>query len=316
MNDSPQPAPATPSLARWLGAIPFVLCHLAVLGALFVVVPTAAWWVCLVLYLVRMFGVTAGYHRYFSHRAFRTSRVFQFLLAFLAQSSAQKGVLWWAAHHRRHHKHSDQPEDIHSPVQRGFWYSHLGWLFDEDTQETDMGRIADFARYPELRWLNRYHLVPPTLLAVAIYLWLGLGGLLIGFFLSTVLVWHGTFFINSLAHVVGKRRFHTRDESRNNFWLALITLGEGWHNNHHRYQASARNGFYAGELDITYLTLLALSSIGVVWDLRPVPEKVLAEGRKSDAARRATPSGELRPPAAPPSSHPDTGPNGPPALPQ
>ena len=110
----------------WAGAIPFILCHVAALSVFFVPQTAAAWITCLVLYVVRMFGVTAGYHRYFSHRAFRTSRVFQFVLAFLAQSSAQRGALWWAAHHRNHHKHSDQTGDVHSPVQDGFWHSHVG----------------------------------------------------------------------------------------------------------------------------------------------------------------------------------------------
>jgi stearoyl-CoA desaturase (delta-9 desaturase) len=274
----------------WAGAIPFILCHLAVFAAFWTGVTWQAVVVCVVLYVVRMFAVTGGYHRYFSHRTYKTSRVFQFILAFLAQSSAQKGALWWAAHHRRHHKHSDQPGDVHSPVLGGFMHSHVGWLFYEGAGETDMDKIKDFAKYPELRFLNRFHLLPPILLGAAC-LWLfGTSGLVIGFFLSTVLLWHGTFFINSLAHVVGKRRFQTTDDSRNNGWLALITLGEGWHNNHHRYQASARNGFYWWEIDVTYYVLKALSWIGVVWDLRPVPEKILEEGREADAARAA---GEL-----------------------
>jgi len=274
----------------WAGAIPFILCHLAVFAAFWTGVTWQAVVVCVVLYVVRMFAVTGGYHRYFSHRTFKTSRVFQFILAFLAQSSAQKGALWWAAHHRRHHKHSDQPGDVHSPVLGSFMDSHVGWFFYEGAGETDLDKIKDFAKYPELRFLNRFHLLPPILLGAAC-LWLfGTPGLVIGFFLSTVLLWHGTFFINSLAHVVGKRRFETTDDSRNNGWLALITLGEGWHNNHHRYQASARNGFYWWEVDVTYYVLKALSFFGVVWDLRPVPEKILEEGRKADAARAA---GEL-----------------------
>lgn len=260
-------------------SIPFWLCHVAALCALFVTQSAAAWIVCGVLFVVRMFGVTAGYHRYFSHRAFKTGRVMQFLLACLAQSSLQKGALWWAAHHRRHHKHSDGPGDVHSPVQDGFWHSHVGWIVSAESNETDYARIRDFAKYPELRFLNRFHFLPGVVLALICGLTLGLPGLVIGFFVSTVLLWHSTFLINSLAHVVGKRRYATRDDSRNNVWLALLTLGEGWHNNHHRYPAAARNGFFWWEIDMTYYGLLLLKRLGLVWDLRAVPKKILEEGR-------------------------------------
>ena len=269
----------------WMGAIPFILCHLAVFGAFWTGVTAEALVVCAVLYVVRMWAITAGYHRYFSHRAFKTSRVFQFILAFIAMTTSQRGVLWWAAHHRRHHKHSDQPGDLHSPVTHGFWRSHVLWMFLEGASDTDTDRIKDFAKYPELRWLDRWFVVPPILLGLSCWLLFGMTGLVVGFFWSTVLTWHGTFLINSLAHVFGKRRFETSDDSRNNPLLALITLGEGWHNNHHRYQASARNGFYWWELDITYASLKVLSWLGIVWDLRPVPQKILEEGRRADAAR-------------------------------
>ena len=271
---------------EWTGALPFILCHVAVVGALFTGVTWQAALCCLVLLVVRLWGVTAGYHRYFSHRTYKTSRVFQFFLAFLAQTSAQKGALWWAAHHRVHHKLSDQPGDAHSPVQDGFWYAHVGWLF-HGTSETRWDKVRDFAKYPELVWLNKYYLVPPTILAISVYLLFGWSGLWVGFFLSTVLLWHNTFLINSVTHLVGKRRFQTTDDSRNNFVTALLTLGEGWHNNHHHYQSSARNGFYWWEVDVTYYALKALSWVGVVWDLRPVPQRVLDEGRRLDAEARA-----------------------------
>jgi stearoyl-CoA desaturase (delta-9 desaturase) len=249
---------------------------------------------CFVLLFVRVWGVTAGYHRYFSHRTYKTSRAFQFLLAVLAQSSSQKGVLWWAAHHRVHHKLSDQPGDVHSPVQNGFIYSHVGWIFD-DTEETRWDKIRDFAKYPELRWLNKYWAVPPAALAIACFLLAGWPGLFIGFFLSTVLLWHNTFLINSLTHIWGKKRFETSDESRNNMLTALLTLGEGWHNNHHHYQSSCRNGFYWWEVDVTYYVLKMLSWVGLVWDIREVPAHVLAEGRRRDrgeiASTTAVPAG-------------------------
>ena len=272
------------------GALPFVLIHLAALGALWSGVTPAAVICCIVLFFVRMFAVTGGYHRYFSHRTYKTSRVFQFVLAFVAQTTAQKGALWWAAHHRQHHRFSDQVGDLHSPVIDGFWYSHLGWLFN-GTSATDYSKIPDFAAYPELRFLNRYFLLPPIALGVATFLLLGWSGLFVGFFLSTVLTWHATFTINSLSHVFGKRRFATTDDSRNNWMLALLTLGEGWHNNHHRFPASTRQGFYWWEVDITFYILKVLSWLGLVWDLRPVPTRILEEGRVLD-------SGALPEPAA------------------
>jgi len=267
-------------------ATAFFLSHLAPLGAIWVGVSWQVVLTCVVLYVVRMWAITAGYHRYFAHRTYKPSRFFAFVLAFIAQSSAQKGALWWAAHHRVHHKLSDQPGDVHSPVQNSFWYAHVGWLF-ADTEETRWDKIPDLAKYPELVWLNRYFLVPPIVLAVAVTALFGWSGLFIGFFLSTVLTWHGTFLVNSLTHVWGRKRFDSGDQSRNNGLTALITLGEGWHNNHHHYQSSARNGFYWWEIDITYYVLKLLSLFGVVWDLRPVPARVLAEGRRLDAERRA-----------------------------
>jgi stearoyl-CoA desaturase (delta-9 desaturase) len=267
---------------RWQRSTIFVLSHLAVLGAFWSGVTWQAVVLCFVLLFVRVWGVTAGYHRYFAHRTYKTNRAFQFFLAFLAQTSSQKGALWWAAHHRVHHKLSDQPGDVHSPVQNSFFYAHVGWIFD-GTEETRWDKIRDFAKYPELRWLNKYWAVPPAALAIACFLIAGWPGLFIGFFGSTVLLWHNTFLINSLTHVWGKKRFDTTDESRNNMVTALLTLGEGWHNNHHHYQSSCRNGFYWWEIDVTYYVLKMLSWVGLVWDIRDVPEHVLEEGRRRDA---------------------------------
>jgi stearoyl-CoA desaturase (delta-9 desaturase) len=279
---------------RWLKAAPFVLSHFAVLGAIWSGVTWQAVVLCVVLLFVRVWGITAGYHRYFSHRTFKTSRAFQFFLAVLAQSSSQKGALWWAAHHRVHHKLSDQPGDVHSPVQNSFFYAHVGWLF-ADTEETRWDKIRDFAKYPELRWLNEHWAVPPTVLAVVCFLIAGWPGLFIGFFLSTVLLWHNTFLINSLTHVWGKKRFDTPDESRNNLLTALLTLGEGWHNNHHHYQSSCRNGFYWWEIDVTYYVIKALGWLGVVWDIREVPDRVLEEGRRRDRGEIADVTKPQRP---------------------
>lgn len=259
--------------------VAFIAVHLAPIAAFWTGVTTTSVLLAVTLYIVRMFGVTAGYHRYFSHRSFKTSRFGQFLFAFLAMSSAQKSVLWWAALHRHHHAHSDQEEDVHSPVHRGFFYSHVGWIFDKKHDVTRVDDVPDLAKYPELRFLDRHQLVPATMLAVGCFLIDGWPGLFIGFFLSTVFLYHGTFFINSLAHVHGKQRYVTGDDSRNNWWLAVITLGEGWHNNHHAYQRSTRQGFRWWEFDPTFYALTALSWLGLVWDLGKPPRDLVRNER-------------------------------------
>lgn len=274
----------------WVGFIPFVSVHLLCFAALWTGARPIDWIVCAALYFVRVLGVMAGYHRYFSHRTFKTSRWFQFVLAVVAESTMQKGVLWWAAHHRGHHKYADAPPDVHSPVQHGFLHSHALWLAQRGSEVRAHHRVRDLAKFPELVWLDRNWLVPPLALALVVWLALGWSGLFVGFFLSTVLVWHATFVVNSLAHVVGKRRFATADTSRNNWLIALLTLGEGWHNNHHHYMGAARQGFYWWEVDVTFYVLKCLEWCGIVWDLRPVPAAVLAEGRAADAAARTGPA--------------------------
>jgi len=275
---------------QWVRSIPFFLVHLvALVGAIWAGFSWKLALLAVAFYYIRMFGVTAGYHRYFSHRTFRTSRVFQLVLAFLAQTSAQKGVVWWASHHRLHHKKSDQPGDVHSPVLDGFIWSHVGWIISKEHEETDLARVPDLAKYPELMWLDKHFLVPPTALALAIYLTMGGPALMWGFFVSTVLLWHGTFTINSLSHVFGKRRFATTDDSRNNVFLAILTMGEGWHNNHHHYQGSVRQGFYWWEIDLSYYVLWALSKVGIVWDLNAPPARVLLEKRIDHKAHAPVP---------------------------
>jgi stearoyl-CoA desaturase (Delta-9 desaturase) len=230
-------------------------------------------------YFVRMVLVTAAYHRYFSHRAFKTSRVFQFVLALGAQSSAQKGVLWWAGHHRHHHKFSDEAQDIHSVRHSGFWHAHLGWILGPDWDGTNHAMIGDLSKFPELRILNHsaVMLLPAVALAFAC-LWLGgVHGFVWGFLVSTVMLWHGSFSINSLSHLFGKRRYETTDDSRNNWALALLTTGEGWHNNHHHYQSSANQGFRWWEIDVTFYFLRALELLGVIWDVRRPPASVIAD---------------------------------------
>src|SRR5512140_3171167 len=296
------PRPADEKIG-WVSSIPFFAVHAAALLAFWVGVTWRDVLLAAGLYYVRMWALSTGYHRYFAHRSFQTSRAFQFVLALIGTTSAQKGPLWWAAHHRHHHRYSDQPEDIHSPVQRGFWWSHVGWVLSPKYNETRFELIRDFARYPELVWLNRLHLVPPVALAVGLFAWGGLHALVWGFFVSTVLLWHGTFTINSLSHVFGRRRYKTNDTSRNNWLLALITCGEGWHNNHHYHQNTANQGWFWWEVDASYYVLRALSWVGLVRHLRTPPASVkYAFRRYTEADRRA-----LRQPTAirwrrPPSS--------------
>ncbi len=256
----------------WAECVPFIAIHLAPFAAFFTGVTPRALLLCLILHCVKMFFITAGYHRYFSHRAFKTSRFMQFIFAFGGGMAAQKGALWWAAHHRQHHAHSDQEDDVHSP-KKGFWWSHIAWIVCSKYHETDFDAIKDFARYPELRFLNKHHWVPPTCLAFFCLAVAGWSGLVIGFFLSTVLTYHATFCINSVTHIFGRRRYATTDTSRNSLLFALICFGEGWHNNHHHYQASARMGFFWWEIDLSFYLLKLLEAFGVVWDLRGVPQR-------------------------------------------
>lgn len=250
----------------------FALIHLGALGS-FGVAPTRWWLLCAaVSWAARTFGVTGGYHRYFSHRSYKLGRTAQFLLAVLAQSSGQKGVLWWAALHRVHHRNSDREGDIHSPARRGFWWSHVGWVLSNEHDEYDPRDIADFARFAELGWLDRYHWVPTLGLAAAMTMAGGAMGLVWGYLVPTVVLYHCTFAINSFAHIVGTRRFATADDSRNNWLLALITFGEGWHNNHHFSMASARQGYRWWEIDITYGILKLLAWVGIARGLRPFRE--------------------------------------------
>jgi stearoyl-CoA desaturase (delta-9 desaturase) len=282
--------------------IAFTIVHLIPLLAIWTGATLFDWAMCFALYFIRMFWVTGGYHRYFAHKTYKTSRVFQFIIAFMAQTSAQKGALWWAAHHRHHHRHSDTPKDPHSMKLYGFWYSHVGWIIGPDYKETDFKTIGDFAKYPELVWLNKHYLVPPTTLALVamalggyfnggdvmlMFTHFGFSSLFIGFFLSTVFTYHGTFTINSIMHKFGNQRYESGDESKNSLWLALLTLGEGWHNNHHYYESAARQGFFWWEIDITFYILKVFSWFGLIWDLRGVPNHIKYSKNKAHAKELA-----------------------------
>lgn len=295
-----------PDKVDWVRCIPFIILHAGCFGVIWVGASAFAVWAAVALYVVRMFAVTGIYHRYFSHKTYSTSRIGQFLLALWGATTVQRGALWWAYHHRHHHQHSDDPEDAHSPHVHGFLWSHIGWITSRRNFPTDYSKVKDLAKFPELVWLNRFDTVVPFLFALGMF---GLGMLLEryapglgtngwqmlvwGFFISTTALFHGTSCINSMAHLMGRRRFNTSDDSRNSFILAIICLGEGWHNNHHRYQSSTRNGFYWWEIDLTYYGLKMLSWTGLIWGLKPVPKSVLEEAEREEhlasiaAAQRA-----------------------------
>lgn len=271
----------------WLRALPFVLLHVACFGVIWVGWSPFAVQFAVLLYVVRMFAITGFYHRYFSHKAFKTSRPVQFLFAVLGASAVQRGPLWWASMHRHHHIHSDRLEDAHSPVQHGLFWSHLGWFLSDTHFATRSERVQDLSRFPELRFLDRFDILAPVLLAAGIY---GLGECLAayrsalatdglqllvwGFAISTVALYHATFSVNSLAHHWGTRRYPTSDHSRNNVLITLLTLGEGWHNNHHHYPGSARQGFFGWEIDMTYYGLKLLEYFGLIRELRLVPDPI------------------------------------------
>ncbi|THK40321.1 acyl-CoA desaturase [Methylophaga sp. SB9B] len=282
-NFSAQSADTADAGIDWLRVIPFIVLHLACLSVFMVGVSSAAVVTAVVLYIVRMFAITAFYHRYFAHKAFKTSRPVQFVFALIGASATQRGPLWWAAHHRQHHRHADQAADPHSPKQ-GFLWSHMGWFLSGKHYQADYRLVPDWQRFAELRWLDRFDLTVPVLLAVALFIFgmllerfapgLGTNGwqmLVWGYFISTVVLLHATLLINSMAHRVGKKRYQTGDESRNNFVLALLTLGEGWHNNHHHYPVSARQGFYWWEVDFSYYFLKLMQKAGLIWDVKTVP---------------------------------------------
>ena len=292
-SDQGRPDEGHPDAVDWMRIVPFVGMHLACLAVFWVGWSPFAVGLAVALYALRMFAITGFYHRYFSHRAFKTSRAAQFVFGVLGASAVQRGPLWWAAHHRHHHAHSDKPEDVHSPVQRGFLWSHMGWFLSRRHFVPDLKRVRDLMQFRELRALDRFDILVPFALAVGVFLlgWalehfapsLGTNGwqlLVWGFFVSTVACYHATYTINSLSHVFGRRRYATLDESRNNWLLALLTFGEGWHNNHHHYPNSARQGFYWWEVDLTYYGLRVLAALGIIWDLKPVPAAVRDGGAR------------------------------------
>lgn len=297
-----------PDKVDWARCIPFVVLHAGCFGAIWTGWSPFAVGLAVALYVVRMFFITGGLHRYFSHRTYKTSRAFQFVLAAGSATAVQRGALWWAATHRHHHRHSDEEVDAHSPVAHGFWWSHIGWITSKRNFPTNYDGVRDLAKFPELVFLNRFDTLVPILFAASLLV-LGMvleraapglgvtGGQLLvwGFFISTTALFHGTACINSFAHIFGTRRFETSDASRNNALLAVITLGEGWHNNHHRYQSGVRQGLYWWEFDPTWWGLWMLARLGLVWDLRPVPRAVYDEARARSGDKIGAHGDEISP---------------------
>jgi stearoyl-CoA desaturase (delta-9 desaturase) len=268
----------------WTRIIPFLLMHVACFAVIWVGVSWVAVMVAVIAYVVRMFAITGLYHRYFSHKTFKTSRVGQFIFGLLGASAVQRGPIWWAAHHRHHHANSDQPGDIHSPKQVGFWRAHMGWFLSHKGFAPDLKYVRDLMQFRELRWLDRFDIAIPFILGLGMFLLgvllentaphLGTNGwqmLVWGFVISTIVCYHATYTINSLSHVFGRQRYRTGDTSRNNWMLAILTLGEGWHNNHHHYPNSVKQGFYWWEIDVSYYILKVMSWLGIIWDLKPIP---------------------------------------------
>ncbi|MEM7480943.1 MAG: fatty acid desaturase [Acidobacteriota bacterium] len=273
-----EPVAEHPKMHLTWQSIPFFLVHIACIAAFWLPFSWGLVAFCFGMYFIRMFAITAGFHRYFSHRTFKTSRAFQFILALLGTLSLQKGPLWWAAHHRHHHRHSDRHGDLHSPGLQGFLWAHVGWILTTEHNATDYDRVRDLAQYPELVWLNKFHLVPGIVAGILLVAFGGWEWLVWGL-ISTVITWHATFAINSLTHMIGRRRYKTKDDSRNSWIMALITLGEGWHNNHHYYKSSTRQGFFWWEIDITYYILRLLALFGVVWNLKEPSAKIKESNR-------------------------------------
>jgi stearoyl-CoA desaturase (Delta-9 desaturase) len=293
---------ARPDRVEWIRLLPFIVLHLGCFAVIFTGTSWFAVGTAVALYFIRMFAITGFYHRYFSHKTFHTSRAAQFLFALIGATAVQRGPLWWSYQHRNHHRHSDEDEDVHSPTVRGFWWSHIGWITSGRNFPTDYSQVRDLAKFPELVFLNRFDSLVPALFAGALFL---AGHLLHaycpglhvtswqmlvwGFFISTTVLFHATSSINSLAHLLGRRRYATEDNSRNSWLLAMLTLGEGWHNNHHHYMNSTRQGFFWWEIDISYYVLKALSWTGLIWNLKPVPIAIYENRRSLPSVKKIPP---------------------------
>jgi stearoyl-CoA desaturase (Delta-9 desaturase) len=287
----------TTAILTWMNFGPFIALHVVALMVFFVPFSWEALGLAVGLFFLRTWGLTAGFHRYFAHRGYKTSRWFQFVIAWIGCMAVQKGPLWWAGEHRKHHRYSDKDEDPHSPISGSVWWSHIGWVLHRDRRWTDMTEMKDWDRFPELKWVDKYFAVPPLVMGVAAYLWLGWPGVVYTI-ASTVFLYHTTFMVNSVCHLVGYRTFETDDHSRNNWFVAALTMGEGWHNNHHHYPSAARQGFKWYEVDASYIVLWLMSKVGLVWDLRQPTPRALAHRKIENPAITPMDEAENAPAAA------------------
>ena len=292
------PRPAATRRTRHLKfTMPFVLVHVSCLLVFFVGVSWFALAFSALVYMVRGVGITGFYHRKLSHHAFKTSRTVQFIGAWCGTMAAQGGPLWWVAHHRRHHHTSDLEGDLHSPTVHNLRTAHYGWLMEPSADPTHLDDVQDLAKYPELRWLDNNAAVP--LLALAVSTWLA--GILFGrvmpwtntdgpqlmvwsFLIGTVAIWHATFAINSFCHRFGKHPHDTADASTNNWLFGILALGEGWHNNHHTFPGSARQGYSRAQVDFTHGVIRMLERLKLAGDLHPVPDRLWLGKRPQRAA--------------------------------
>ncbi len=238
-------------------------------------------------------GICLGYHRFLTHQSFKAPRFVGYLLATLGCLANQGGPIAWVATHRYHHANSDQPEDPHSPVVNGFWWAHMGWALHDNALLDDFRsyrRLAlDLAKDPYLCFIDRTHWIWSWLLAVPLFFWGGWSAVLWGIFFRSVFVYHCTWFVNSATHRWGYRNYETGEGSRNLWWVALLAYGEGWHNNHHAYQRSARHGLRWWEMDLTYLTIKAMSWLRLARDIQlPTGEPTVLRAGQPLAALPAT----------------------------
>jgi stearoyl-CoA desaturase (Delta-9 desaturase) len=251
---------------NWVNSIVFAVFHIGAIAALFMF-SWRAFFVALFLYwFTTGLGISMGYHRLHTHRSYQVPRLLEYFFAVCGTLTLEGGPIFWVATHRIHHQKSDQPGDPHSPRDGG-WWAHIGWLLVGESKHNNtplMSKYApDLAKHPFYVWLNNWHWVPLVLLGVLLYAIGGLPFLLWGVFLRVVFGLHATWLVNSATHMWGSRRFETRDDSRNCWWVALLTSGEGWHNNHHAHPTSARHGLAWYEFDLSWIQIKILKFFGI-----------------------------------------------------
>jgi len=279
--------------------IALIIVHLVSLLGFYTGISWTAFVAFLGLYIIRGLGITMGYHRYFAHKSFKTNRFFQFILGLMGSMAVQGGILWWVSHHREHHRYTETEDDIHSPVAHGFWQSHIGWLTNKKAFNAPKIRANDFAKIPEIKFLQKQYVFIQVLQVLGLF---SLGSylqaafpqletsgaqlLVWGFFINTVALWHSTFAVNSICHVWGKEPYEANDTSKNNFIVALLAFGEGWHNNHHKFATSARHGLEWWQFDMTFITLRFLEAFGIVSHLKiPTQEQLAAKRQKNNSLK-------------------------------